>query len=218
MVLYKNVWPKDSNFPERLESAIEESDHEYYSWKTATVGDSEVMESYRKCVDFKMRQSDVAGCPSEFEEANKVYQEVIAGVRECLKHYVSLFNLELEFEEATNFVRYHEGEHFALHPDNGFSYSATTSTIAYLNDGYEGGELLIPLQDIKFTPQKNDVLIMPSNYPFVHASLPIIEGVKYSAVTMYDYNDRNHQYGPDSQVPYAAPATTAASSQIASAS
>ncbi len=80
---------------------------------------------------------------------------------------------------------------------------------------YDGGELLIPLQDIKFTPQKNDVLIMPSNYPFVHASLPIIEGVKYSAVTMYDYNDRNHQYGPDSQVPYAAPATTAASSQIA---
>jgi hypothetical protein len=48
--------------------------------------------------------------------------------------------------------------------------------------------------DIKFTPEAGDLMVFPSNYPYVHQSLPIIgDKPKYSAVTMYDYNDRNHQ-------------------------
>ena len=51
----------------------------------------------------------------------------------------------------------------------------------------------MPYQDIKFLPEAGDVIIHPSNFVYAHASLPVSEGVKYSAVTMYDYNDRNHQ-------------------------
>ena len=198
IVLYKNVWPKDSNFIERLETCIHDSTfgsdpHPYYSWKKALVGDLEEMPEYRDCSDFKMRASDLETCPEEFEEAAKVYTEVIAGVRECVQHYSGLYNIQLEYEEATNFVRYYKDQHFQVHADHGFSYSSTVSAIGYLNDDYEGGEYHMPYQNINFLPEAGDVLVHPSTFVYAHASLPVTEGVKYSAVTMYDYNDRNHQ-------------------------
>ena len=214
IALYKQVWPDDSNFVERLEGSISDSKHEYYSWKRALVGDMEEMPEYRDCSDFKMRASDLETHPAEFEEAAKVYQEVITGVQECVEHYSRLYNLKLEFEEATNFVRYREGQHFAVHADHGFSYSATVSAIGYLNDGYEGGEYHMPYQNMNFLPEFGDVLVHPSTFIYAHASLPVTKGVKYSAVTMYDYNDRNHQ---EPQTPYTVAKQVVAQMQPASA-
>jgi len=202
IVLYKEVWPEDSNFANRLENCIGDSKHDIFEWKEALVGDMEVMHDYRDCSDFKMAEKYIpAEVPEEFQDAIDVYLEVIAGVRECVTHYQSLYNIQLDYEEATNFVRYNEGQHFAVHADHGFSYSAVVSAIGYLNDDYEGGEYLLPYQDIKFIPEKGDVLLHPSAFVYAHAALPVTSGTKYSAVTMYDYNDRNHQQhgkGPES--------------------
>ena len=107
------------------------------------------------------------------------------------------FNLKMEYMEAINFVRYEVGQHFQVHSDDGFSYSCTISSVGYFNDDYEGGELWFPTQDITFKPEKGDILLFPSNYMYSHASLPVIDGVKYSAVTMFDYNDRTHVMDKD---------------------
>ena len=193
IVLYKDVWEKDANFIERLENCIGDSTHEYFSWKEALVGDLEKMPEYRDCSDFKFRETDLPVVDPAFEEAGEVYREVIAGVRTCLKHYTNLYNIEMQYEEATNFVKYGVGQHFGVHADHGFSYSATVSTIGYLNDDYEGGEYLMPYQDLKYTPEAGDLLVHPSTFVYAHQSLPVTKGTKYAAVTMYDYNDRNHQ-------------------------
>jgi hypothetical protein len=47
--------------------------------------------------------------------------------------------------------------------------------------------------NLKFKPQKGDIVFFPSTYIFAHASLPVTSGTKYSAVTMFDYNDKNHK-------------------------
>jgi predicted 2-oxoglutarate/Fe(II)-dependent dioxygenase YbiX len=99
----------------------------------------------------------------------------------------------MEFMEAINFVKYGKDQHFAVHTDHGFSYTCTVSSIAYFNDDYEGGELWFPYLNIAFKPQKGDILIFPSTYIYAHASLPVKSGMKYSAVTMFDYNDNNHK-------------------------
>lgn len=195
IVLYKNVWPKDSHFAERLEEVLSGSEHERYSWHVATVGDTELMLDYRNCSDYKIRQAELPIVDPGFEELGNIYTEVITGVRECLAHYSGLYNnLKLDYEEATNFVRYQEGQHFSIHPDSGYSYSCVVSTIGYINDNYTGGEYILPYFDVKFKPEMGDVLIHPSTFVYAHASLPVITGTKYSAVTMYDYNDRNHQH------------------------
>ena len=194
ILLYKNVWPDPGNLIERLEASLSESDHEFFCWKGATVGDMDQMLDYRDCSDLKMAEMALPVTATGFEDLGEIYTEYITPVREAVHdHYSQLYNIKLEFEEATNFVKYTKGQHFDLHPDHGFSYCAVTSTIGWLNDDYEGGELIIPNMDIKFTPEAGDLMVFPSNYPYVHQSLPVESGVKYSAVTMYDYNDRNHQ-------------------------
>lgn len=219
IVLYKEVWPSDSNFVERLEAVLGESAHDRYKWSQAMVGDQEIMKDYRDCFDFKIRQSDLPIADEKYAELGKIYEEVISGVRECIEHYSSLYNLNLQYEEATNFVRYGEGQHFSVHPDSGFSYSCAVSAIGYINDGYEGGEYLMPYQGLQFVPEKGDVIVHPSDFIYAHASLPVTKGVKYSAVTMYDYNDRNHQsgsYGSNTTVTSSLP--SAASSQVSTIS
>lgn len=198
IVLYKNVWPSDANYIERLEAILSDSTHQMYSWKQAMVGHSEVMKDYRDCFDFKIRENHLPIKEESYEDLGAVYSEIIKGVRECVAHYSSLYQLSLEYEEATNFVKYGEGQHFSVHPDSGFSYSCTVSTIGYINDDYEGGEYMMPYQNIKFIPEKGDVIVHPSDFIYAHASLSVTKGTKYSAVTMYDYNDRNHQEGKPS--------------------
>jgi len=193
IVLYKNVWPSDSNFVERIETALASSEHPQFKWNPATVGDYEVMKNYRDCSDCKVGERNLSFLPEGMEDLGSVYREIIGGVRECVTHYSSLYNLSLEYEEVTNLVKYEEGQFFGVHPDSGFAYFCTVSTIGYINDDYEGGEYLMPFQDIQFKPQKGDVIIHPSNFIYAHSSRPVTKGVKYSAVTMYDYNDRNHQ-------------------------
>jgi hypothetical protein len=194
IILYKNVWPKDSNFVERLEQAVSASSGDLVKWNPALVGDGEVKKDYRDCFDVKISESLKDQFLEVSPELVTIYDEVISGVRECVRHYSSLYNIQLDYEEATNFVRYEEGHHFATHADSGFSYSCTVSSIGYLNDNYEGGEYVMPYQDIKFKPEYGDLIVHPSDFIYAHASLPVKKGVKYSAVTMYDYNDRNHQH------------------------
>jgi len=193
IILYKNVWDPNSQFVERIEKALAEGNNERYKWLAATVGDYEVMKNYRDCWDCKISERELSLLPPELEDFGLVYSEIISGVRECVKHYSSLYNLQLEYEEATNFVKYEEGQFFGVHADSGFSYFCTLSTIAYINDGYEGGEYLMPFQDLQFKPEKFDVILHPSSFIYAHSSRPVVKGVKYAAVTMYDYNDRNHR-------------------------
>ena len=95
--------------------------------------------------------------------------------------------------EAINFIRYGEGQHFNAHPDSGPAYSCEVSTVMYLNSDYTGGELYYPYFDYTYVPQYGDIVLFPSSYLFMHAALPVKSGIKYSAVTMFSYNDRNHQ-------------------------
>jgi predicted 2-oxoglutarate/Fe(II)-dependent dioxygenase YbiX len=63
----------------------------------------------------------------------------------------------------------------------------------YLNSDYEGGELYFPHFDYTYVPQYGDIVLFPSSYLFAHAALPVKSGIKYAAVTMFSYNDRNHK-------------------------
>ena len=66
------------------------------------------------------------------------------------------------------------------------------SSVGYLNDNYEGGELFFDKLNLKIKPKAGDLYLFPSAYIYSHAAMPVISGTKYSIVTMLDYLEAPH--------------------------
>lgn len=192
-LVYRNVLSEDLRIPERLEATIGDSKTPPYSWMQALVGDGQVMKDYRDCVDCKMSPAHFATIPQQFSELINIYNDTVTGLTACLQDYESRYNIRMDFMEAINYVRYNEGQHFNVHADHGFSYICTVSSVMYLNDDYEGGELWFPYLDVTYVPKYGDIVLFPSTFIYSHASKPVTRGTKYAAVTMFDYNDRYHK-------------------------
>lgn len=193
IILYSNALPKELNLVERLEKTIGSSTTAPFMWMDALVGDSVKMPEYRDCVDCKIGVEHLNNCPQQFDELKNIYNDTNTALRKCLVDYQSKYNINMEFMEAINYVRYGPGQHFAVHTDHGFSYNCTVSSCMYLNDDYDGGELWFPYLDITIKPKYGDIVLFPSTFIYAHASKPVTRGIKYAAVTMFDYNDRTHK-------------------------
>jgi predicted 2-oxoglutarate/Fe(II)-dependent dioxygenase YbiX len=190
--IYKNALKKDMKLVERLEKVIEENSGHWFKWSEAQVGDYQTMKDYRDCVDFKVGKLDTQRPEVANTDMASIYNEIDERLQECLKDYCAKFNISMEYQEAVNFVRYGKGQHFAAHSDHGFSYVCTVSSVMYLNDNYAGGELHFPFLDYTYTPEEGDIVLFPSTFLYLHAALPVEEGIKYAAVTMFDWNSRFH--------------------------
>lgn len=192
--VYRDVLPKDMNIIERLESVINDTDN-HYQYQDALVGYGMKMPEYRDCVDFKYKKSDIQ---HDTTPAGLALQQLADDVThrqlQAVKDYTRRYNIgELRYWEATNYVRYGEGQHFQEHHDHGYSYNCVVSLVAFPNDNYEGGELYFRLQNVTIKPKAGEVYVFPSNFMYPHRAMPVKSGVKYSMVTMLDYSDKFHK-------------------------
>ncbi len=84
-------------------------------------------------------------------------------------------------------LKYNVGGHYKFHVDNGLSIPRTFSCILFLNDDYEGGDLVFkfPREDNehKIKTQKNSVIVWPSNFLYPHSVKPVTKGERYSVVS-----------------------------------
>ena len=161
-------------------------------WSPALVGYQQIPDdSYRNCQDFKMGESQI---PHVQEKIVSIYSETINQVKACVNEYSTFYKISMGYTEATNFIKYEQGEHFSYHSDHAYHYVCTVSTIAYYNDDYEGGELVFDKLDLKLKPNAGDVVVFPSTFIYSHASLPVLSGTKYAAVTMFDYNNEYSKF------------------------
>lgn len=191
--LYKNMLTKELDLINRIENIMSiEDKNMFFKWSEATVGYQERMPDYRDCFDFKVSKELVENVPPPHDDIKNIFFDIKSKLDECLDHYEKSYNIKMNYMEAINFVKYGVGQHFQVHADHGFSYICTVSSVMYLNDDYEGGELWFPNFDLKIKPEYGDIVMFPSTYIYAHAALPVISGVKYSAVTMFDYNDKAH--------------------------
>ena len=55
------------------------------------------------------------------------------------------------------------------------------SLLYFLNDDYEGGEIVIA--DIMYKPKKNSAILFPSCFMFPHYVNKVEKGVRYSTIT-----------------------------------
>jgi hypothetical protein len=193
ILVYHDVLEKDLDIINRLESVLSDSGNSY-NFEEAMVGYAMKMPEYRDCFDFKYKKSDIEWDTSESGTAlASLWDDVYFRQLQAIKDYSIRYNIhELRYWEALNFIKYGPGQHFQEHTDHGYSYNCVVSTVSYVNDNYEGGELFFRLQGLKVKPKAGDLFVFPSTYMYPHQAMPVTSGTKYSIVTMLDYSSKFH--------------------------
>jgi hypothetical protein len=192
---YKGVIKKEFDVIGRLEANLKpEGDTTGYSWQPAYVGYRQLMPEYRDCNDFKFKKTDLEPDTSEVSlNLQALWQDLYDAKLPVVEDYSRMYNISnLQYWEAFNFIKYGPRQHFMEHHDHGFSYNCTLSLVGYPNDDYEGGELFFRLQNLKVKPEAGDLFVFPSNFMYPHQAMPVTSGLKYSIVTMLDYNKKYH--------------------------
>ena len=188
--VYRDVIKKDLNLSQRLEEELSLS--KGYRWQRATVGGNKKTIDYRDCFDFKIEKTPFPEKDKHQVVFEGIWQDAYDAQNPALQDYCNMYSIQMNFWEKMNFVKYGPGNYFKEHADHGFSYVSTVSLVGYINDDYIGGEIVFPKLGIQIKPKAGDLYIFPSTYLFSHAAMPVSDGVKYSVVTMTDYNDNSH--------------------------
>lgn len=191
--IYHDVLKEDIKIIDRLEEVVDDQSN-HYNYAEAMVGYGMKMPEYRDCFDIKFKKTDIEGDTSEASlKLQSLWEDVHFRKLQAVKDYTKRHNIgELRYWEAINFVKYGPGQHFQEHTDHGFSYNCVVSLVGYVNDDYTGGEIFFRLQNINYKPKAGDLFIFPSNYMYPHRAMPVIDGTKYSLVTMLDYSNKFH--------------------------
>ena len=106
------------------------------------------------------------------------------------RRLAALTGTALDAGEPLQVLRYAPGQQYRLHSDAlpGVANQRRVTAIAYLNDGFEGGETDFPAIGLRVRPVAGDVLLFHSILPgggadprARHAGLPVTRGVKWVA-------------------------------------
>lgn len=192
--LYRNAISKEicQEIIDKVENATSLG-IEDLEWRGAKVNDKSNIDAVRNCLDLKVKRDNLGKHQTFDQGLFDAHKHVEDSLDVCLRHYESLWHLQMQYKEAFNFVKYLPGKYFKIHGDHGPYYTCTISAVVYLNDDYVGGELEFVRQNLKIKPEAGDIVLFPSNFVYEHASCEVFEGTKYSVVIMTDYNDLYHK-------------------------
>lgn len=117
------------------------------------------------------------------QEVKIVAQNII----DSTKHKIeSLLNVELA-SNAPSIARWLPGNGQAPHADKQLPDGTPNmypqndiSSLVYLNEDYEGGEIFFPNQEIQIKPPKNGLIFFPGDIFFLHGVTTVTSGVRYT--------------------------------------
>ena len=108
---------------------------------------------------------------------------------EIMNLYLDLQNLKefetIPFLKQCDLLKYEEYGHYNYHVDASVNFHRILSAILFLNNDYEGGELLFKDmndEEIKINPIPGSLVIWPSNFLFPHKVNPLKFGKRFTVV------------------------------------
>jgi hypothetical protein len=184
--IYKNVLPDSLSIIEELEDAVSKK---LVDWIPSMVRTGEDVST-----DTMIRNTDAIGVPylggvveenfntvhdALYKTLNNVFYEAF---NPCEVDYKSIFGVDTEWHDGWGILKYGKGQFFTSHIDDNIAYPRRISTVYYMNDDYEGGEICFNRHGLKIKPDKHDLLIFPSTYVYQHEVLPVTSGTRYAVV------------------------------------
>ena len=122
-------------------------------------------------------------------------------IRELMSHAVKNFvnpfyEVEVDSSEVPQILSYEIGGHYKPHidaegmwnaPDGEMIWKKSTdrdlSFVFFLNDEFDGGDLIFPDLNVRVRPKPGMMVAFPSNHHFLHGVEPVSKGHRYSIVT-----------------------------------
>ncbi len=188
IVSYKNVL--DDNIISTLINDIEEGAASLnVEWGKSLVQSKDAIE-----VDTNSRDTEIIGVPykgyivDDFMTVSDAFYGNLSNIffqafnpREI--DYRSMFSCETTWHDDYGILKYGVGQKFTNHIDDHTNHHRRMSTIFYMNDDYEGGEIKFPRFDVTHKPEKNELIIFPSTYMYNHSVHPVTSGTRYAVVS-----------------------------------
>lgn len=186
--LYKNALSKDncSNYASLLSKNLDGSKD--YHWLPSDNDDSIRIGTN----DFLVTEEFLG---PENEKNKFLYDmnfNVLDLIKKCVSDYATSWDMGIHHYQTLNFVRYLSPTgYFAPHHDDDPTTVRTITAILYLNDDYEGGNLVFSrLDNLVVKPETGDLIVFPASYLYEHESTLLTRGVKYCVIAAGDYRER----------------------------
>jgi hypothetical protein len=111
--------------------------------------------------------------------SNLFYTTLVAAEKDYMSDY------GVYFAEHDNYqiLKYGKGQYFTNHIDDHTSYHRRVSSVYYLNDNYEGGQINFPRFKISYKPKANEMVVFPSTYVYNHSVSEVTKGTRYAVVS-----------------------------------
>jgi SM-20-related protein len=103
------------------------------------------------------------------------------------------FNCKLRSLETPQVLRYTRGSHYKPHSDSDVIDLETArwkkvqdrdySLLIYLDDSFEGGELIFPNFNFRLRPRAGMLAAFPSDCRYLHGAMPVLSGVRHAIVS-----------------------------------
>jgi hypothetical protein len=113
----------------------------------------------------------------------------------CSRH-AEIHNLNAEVYTTEAFLSlWQEGASAGVHKDNHYGYEFLEySTVIYLNDQYDGGEICFPLLGYMYKPKAGDIVLFPcSTDKYLHGVLPVRGGNRFT-IAMWHTTDKTKEW------------------------
>lgn len=178
---YKNVINDSQEIIETIEelNLIENEIIDKWSWSSTLGHDSSKEPHTYPTYEFG-EEKVIKNKESNNKEINNIKDKLYNTVLELSKHYADTHNFSISNMTDLLITKCYPGKHTGPHVDShGTEDSAKISVILFLNDNFEGGEMLFRKQKILIKPVSGSILIYPSTEPFYHQPNLIRSGIKY---------------------------------------
>jgi len=127
--------------------------------------------------DLLQLRDEVVGDVKDFKD------KFLIETTDKINQYLSFYYAAIEKKEPPQLLRYGVGQKFHDHIDDHPVLGVRRVSLSlYLNDNYEGGEILFPRFNLRIKPKANQLIVFPSNYVYNHEIIPVTSGERYVVV------------------------------------
>ena len=145
----------------------------WHDWATSSEGEEYIFGQKKLTYAWKLETSS--------NSVAFIYRALESALNTAGTDYANRFNIEYIDPTPLSISKYRVGAHMGPHVDyrGEPNLEPLMSAVVYLNDDYEGGEIMFPEQGVTIKPEAGSIVVFPSVEPFYHEPMPVTSGTKY---------------------------------------